>query len=249
MSKYTLLVLVILSITSCDVYRTLRYGGFPSQNDHKHFTQRIIKNESPVFNFYNASNKYQLGKKIGVTSRDLNATNISLDSFAVIHKTKAFLIIRNDTVVYEKYDKNYSKTSAFSSFSTVKPFVSSLIGIAIDEGKIKSENDLLITYLPQYRSKKGWDKITIKNLLQHTSGIKFTDNPFNPISDNAEFYWGNNLRQELMDLKLESLPNLNFKYSSANTMLLGLIIEKVTGGTISQNLEEKPIFLLKKFYH
>ena len=239
MPKHILLVLLVLSFTSCDVYKTLRHGGLPSQNDYKHFTQRIVENESPVYNFYSANKEYQLGEKIGLTNRDLNATNISLDSFAVIHKTKALLIIRNDTILYENYDKKYNQTSSFSSFATVKPFVSSLIGIAIDEGKINSENDFIITYLPQYKSKVGWDKITLKNLLQHTSGIKFTDNPFNPISDNAEFYWSNNLREELMDLELESLPNLKFKDSSANTMLLGLIIEKVTGGTISRNLEEK----------
>ena len=121
----------------------------------------------------------------------------------------------------------------------VKPFVSTLIGIAIDEGKIKSENDFIINYLPEFKDKIGWDQITIKNLLQHTSGIRFTDNELNPISDNAEFYWGNNLRAELMGLKLESPPNMKFKYSSANTLLLGLIIEKVTGGTISKYLEDK----------
>jgi len=121
----------------------------------------------------------------------------------------------------------------------IKPFISTLIGIAIDEGKIKSENDFIINYVPGFRDKIGWDKITIKNLLQHTSGIRFTDNELNPVSDNAEFYWGNNLRDELMGLKLESAPNIKFKYSSANTLLLGLIIEKVTSGTISSYLEDK----------
>jgi CubicO group peptidase (beta-lactamase class C family) len=239
MKKVILLLLLYSFCTSCNVYKSLRYGGIPSQADYKHFPQRIVSNESPVFNFFEANKDYELSEKIGVINRDLNSTNISLDSFATIHKTNALLIIRNDTILYENYSKGFNETSVFSSFSMVKPFISTLIGIAIDEGKIKSENDFMVTYLPEFRAKLGWEKITIKNLLQHTSGIKFSDGFLNPISNNAEFYWGNNVRTELIDLKLECLPNVKFKYSSANTLLLGLIIEKVTGGTISGNLEDK----------
>ena len=239
MQKCIVLLLLYSFCTSCNVYKSLRFGGIPSQADYKHFPQRIVSNESPVFYFFEANKDYELGEKIGVINRDLNSTNISLDSFDTIHKTNALLIIRNDTILYENYSKGFNETSVFSSFSMVKPFISTLIGIAIDEGKIKSENDFIVTYLPEFRAKLGWEKITIKNLLQHTSGIKFSDGFLNPISNNAEFYWGNNLRTELMDLKLECLPNIKFKYSSANTLLLSLIIEKVTGGTISNYLEDK----------
>lgn len=237
--KLILFIFLYLCCTSCNIFRSLRYGGVPSQRDYKHFPQRVIANEGPVYHFYKANKKYNLGTKIGLVNRDFNGTNVSLDSFAILHKTISFLIIRNDTIVYEKYNRGYTSNSFVSSFSMVKPFVSTLIGIAIDEAKIKSENDFIINYLPEYKDKIGWDKITIKNLLQHTSGIRFTDNKLNPVSDNAQFYWGDNLRGELMDLKLANSPNIKFKYSSANTLLLGLIIENVTAGTISKYLEDK----------
>ena len=237
--KIIVFLILFICCSSCSVFRSLRYGGIPSQTDYKHFPQRIVANEGPLYHFYKANKELYLGTKIGLINRDFNATNVSLDSFVTLHKTITFLIIRNDTLVYERYNKGYTSNSIVSSFSMVKPFVSTLIGIAIDEGKIKSENDFIINYLPEFKDKIGWDQITIKNLLQHTSGIRFTDNELNPISDNAEFYWGNNLRAELMGLKLESPPNMKFKYSSANTLLLGLIIEKVTGGTISKYLEDK----------
>lgn len=239
MYRYFIIFLVFISITSCDVFRSLRYGGFPSQKDYKHFAQRKINNETPTFNFKKTIKDYGLGEKIGLINRDFNSTNISLDSFAKIHKTQALLIIRNDTILYQYYKKGLDSTATFSSFSMVKPIVSTLIGIAIDEGKIKSENDFIEDYLPEFRGKKGWEKITIKNLLQHTSGIKFTDAELNPISDNAEFYWGNHLREKMLNLTLECPPNTKFRYSSENTMLLGYIIEKITGGSISKYLEEK----------
>ncbi|RTY78000.1 class C beta-lactamase-related serine hydrolase [Flavobacterium sp. LS1P28] len=237
--KYFFLVVLLSTLSSCDVLRSLRYGGIPSQSDYKHFPQRVVNNEGPVYNFYKSNKEYQLGTKIGVINRDFNSTNVSLDSFATLHKTLTFLIIRNDTIVYERYNNGYTSNSFVSSFSMAKPFVSTLIGIAIDEGKIKSENDYIINYLPEFKDKVGWEKITIKNLLQHTSGIRFTDRELNPASDNAAFYWGDNLRERMLNLNLECPPNTKFRYSSANTLLLGYIIEKVTGGTISKYLENK----------
>lgn len=239
MYRYFIIFLLFISVTSCNVFKSLRYGGLPSQKDYKHFAQRKINNETSTFYFKKSIKDYGLGEKIGLINRDFNSTNISLDSFAKIHKTEALLIIRNDTILYENYKKGLDRTSTFSSFSMVKPIVSTLIGIAIDEGKIKSENDFIVDYLPEFRDKVGWEKITIKNLLQHTSGIRFTDAELNPISDNAEFYWGNDLREKMLNLTLECPPNTKFRYSSENTLLLGYIIEKITGGSISKYLEEK----------
>ena len=239
MVKYFFLSLLLCSLISCDILRSLRYGGIPSQNDYKHFPQRVVNNEGPVYNFFKSSKDSHLGTKIGVINRDFNSTNVCLDSFTTLHKTVTFLIIRNDSIVYEKYNKGYTSNSLVSSFSMAKPFVSTLIGIAIDEGKIKSENDFIVDYLPEFKNKTGWEQITIKNLLQHTSGIRFTDSELDPASDNAAFYWGDNLRARMLNLTLECPPNTKFRYSSENTLLLGYIIEKVTGGTISKYLEDK----------
>ncbi|RTZ03101.1 MULTISPECIES: serine hydrolase [Flavobacterium] len=237
--KYFFLVVLFSTLSSCDVLRSLRYGGIPSQSDYKHFPQRVVNNEGPVYNFFKSSKDSHLGTKIGVINRDFNSTNVSLDSFTTLHKTVTFLIIRNDSIVYEKYNKGYTSNSLVSSFSMAKPFVSTLIGIAIDEGKIKSENDFIVDYLSEFKNKTGWEQITIKNLLQHTSGIRFTDSELDPASDNAAFYWGDNLRARMLNLTLECPPNTKFRYSSENTLLLGYIIEKVTGGTISKYLEDK----------
>jgi CubicO group peptidase (beta-lactamase class C family) len=230
---------ILLIFTSCNLYKDVRYGGLPTQRSFKHFTDRKIENQSPVFNFKNAEKDYNLGGSIGVTNKALNATNVSLDSFVNLHKTIAFLIIRNDTILYEKYHRNYTDTSLISSFSMVKPMISTLIGIAIAEGKIDNINSPITNYLDEYKSKTGFENITIKNLLQHTSGIKFTDEKFNLTSDNAEFYWGNNLREELLELTLKTAPNKEFHYSSANTQLLALIIERVTNEPIFKYLQTK----------
>ena len=234
-----LLLLFLLLISSCDVYNTMRFGALPSQHNFSHFPQRKIDNQSPIFKFSKPNKDYKLGKSIGLTNKSLNPTNVALDSFVKLHNTVSFLIIRNDTILYEKYNGKYKDTSLVSSFSMVKPMVSTLIGIAISEGKIKSIDDPITDYLSEFNGKPGFDKITVKNLLQHNSGIKFTDQEFNIVSDNAEFYWGHDLRKEMSDLTIQSPPNTVFHYSSANTQLLALILERVTNKPISNYLETK----------
>jgi len=239
--KYKFPFYIILSVilSSCSSLRTIRFGGVPTQKSYKHFPSRTIENGGLVFNFIAPTKKYGLGKKIGLINKDFNATNVSLDSFVKLHKTVSFIIIRKDTILYENYQPKFSDTTLVSSFSVVKAIVSTLIGIAIDEGKINSIEDKIIDYLPEFKEKTGWDKIKIRHLLDHTSGIAFSDNKFNLFSDNAEFYWGNDLRKRMLNAKIEQDPDKAFKYSSINTMLLTYIIEKVTNQPVSLYLQEK----------
>lgn len=234
-----LFTIFALGFSSCDIYNNLRFGKLPTQKSYTHFTQRKIENQAPTFNFTKPNKDYNLGSSIGLTNKSLNSTNVKLDSFVNLHNTISFLIIRNDTILYEKYNGKYTDTSLVSSFSIVKPMVSTLIGIAVEEGKIKSIDNPITDYLLEFKDKSGFDKITIKNLLQHTSGIKSTDKKFNILLDNAEFYWGHNLREEISELAIKMAPNMEFHYSSVNTQLLALIIERVTNKSVSNYLETK----------
>jgi hypothetical protein len=101
-----------------------------------------IENQSPVFNFIKPNKDYSLGTH-WLTNKSLNPSNVVLDSFVKLHNTISFLIIRNDTILYEKYNGKYTDTSLVSSFSMVKPMISTLIGIA-EEGKLKVQITLLL---------------------------------------------------------------------------------------------------------
>lgn len=227
-----------LLLQACGAFHTVEKGALPSQRDYRKFNTRTVANEGPVFHFYEG-NQPDLGKRIILESKAFDPENVSLDSFVNTHKTIAFLIIRNDSLLYEKYLDGYSETSIYSSFSIAKAFVGALIGIAIDEGKVHSEQDPVTDYLPELKKTDGFDKITIKHLLQHTSGIKFTDSELDLGSDNARFYWGNDLRKEIQNLKLECPPGTYFHYGSANTQLLGMVLEKVYAISLSEILQEK----------
>jgi CubicO group peptidase (beta-lactamase class C family) len=82
--------------------------------------------------------------------------------------------------------------------------------------------------------------VTIKHLLQMTSGIKFSESYLNPLSDAASYYYGLNLRKELSKMKLKHKPGTKFEYASGNTQMLGLLLERsLNGKSITSYLQEK----------
>ncbi len=224
------LVLFIAStlLTSCQLGRFVFYN-FADIKDHKIFDSRPLIATTPPFNFQTTnSGKFPKGLK-----------GISFDKYLEDNKTVAFLIIRNDTIQYEKYFKGYDKQSIVPSFSMAKSVTSILIGCAFDEGLIKSVEEPITTYIPEL-SKNGFDKVAIKHLLQMTSGIKFNESYFNPFGDAASFYYGLNLRKKLGKMKLKTEPGKRFEYVSGNTQLLGLVLERaLKSKTITSYLQEK----------
>ncbi|WP_264535247.1 serine hydrolase [Flavobacterium sp. N1736] len=121
--------------------------------------------------------------------------------------------------------------------SITKQFTALLIVKLAEEGKIKLDVPIT-TYLPDYPKETG-DKITIHNLLTHTSGIpNYTSvpnflkekarNPYSP----ADFV------KTFSNLPLEFKPGEKFVYSNSGYFLLGYIIEKITGKTYEENLQE-----------
>ncbi|MFT6500582.1 MAG: CubicO group peptidase (beta-lactamase class C family) [Crocinitomicaceae bacterium] len=152
--------------------------------------------------------------------------------------TKAILVMKNNELIYEEYWGEHDENSYSNSFSMSKTIVSLLIGIAVDEGKIGSLDDNVYTYLPEYDD-HARKIITIRHLLQMASGLNWIESSANPLSDNAESYYGTNLRGHLGRQKRISEPGEIFNYQSGNSQLLGMIIEKVTGMTLSAYTELK----------
>lgn len=234
--NWSLLVIIVLTsitITSCQLGRFVFYN-FADINDHKKFRSRPLHSDSLKYHFILSDNG-----KFPKTINDKNLEEVPFDQYLEDSKTVAFLIIRNDTIHYEKYFKGYNKESIVPSFSMAKSITSILIGCAIDEGLIGSVDEPITIYIPELK-KKGFEKVTIKHLLQMTSGIRFNESYINPFGDAASFYYGLNLRKKISKMKLKSEPGKKFEYVSGNTQLLGLILERsLKGKTVTQYLQDK----------
>ena len=151
-------------------------------------------------------------------------------------ETKAFLVLKNDTLIYEKYWGDHTEETVSNSFSVVKTLVAILVGVAIEDGDIKSIDDPVSLYLPEFMDK---DDLTIRHLLEMASGLDWEESAKNPFSDNAESYYGSDLRRLVLGQSVESTPGKAFKYQSGNSQLLGYILEAATGSDLSEYAEAK----------
>jgi CubicO group peptidase (beta-lactamase class C family) len=231
--KFLPFIIVIILFNSCQIGRFIFYN-FADIKDYKKFPKRTLKASDQKFIFNNA-----LKSKSPKTLTVKNKKDISFDQFLKDHKTVAFMIIQNDSIYYEKYFKGYDETSIVPSFSVAKSVTSILIGCAIDDGFIKSVDEPITNYLPQLK-KNGLDKVTIKHLLQMTSGINFNESYVNPFGHAASFYYGQKLRKSVNKLKLKDEPGTKFKYISGNTQVLGMVLEAaLKGKTLTSYLQEK----------
>lgn len=184
-----------------------------------------------------ATGEIQLPKEI-----TYDGAKISTDQFLKETKTNAFLVIKDGKLVYEKYFNASTKDSLLPTYSIAKTLTSIMIGQLITQGKIK-ESDTFVSILPEYKTGTDFDKVTIKQLLDMTSGIGVSDNyPSGPsgwgvaiaqMYATTDLYWWLHHNQ-----KMRETPGSKAEYRSVNTQLLGMIIAKVTGEKVSDYFEK-----------
>lgn len=169
-------------------------------------------------------------KSVGYTS----STKISdFESYNKELKTTAFLVFQGDSVLFEKYWGNHTENTISNSFSAAKTVVALLIGIAVEEGKIKNLDEPVGNYIPEFKEDE-LSEITIRDLLLMASGLSWTESGKNPLSDNAESYYGSDLYGLVTRQKRIGEPGKTFIYQSGNSQLLGFIIKKATGYNVSE---------------
>lgn len=223
-------------ISSCHFARTVT-RNFSDITDYRFFQNRNIEKAGSPFYFIQAQDM-KIGDSIYVSP--VYGKPGTLNRFVEQSPTVAFMIIRNDTLLYEKYSKGYSRDSYVTTFSLAKSLVAALIGMAVKEGKISSVMDPVTRYVPDMKHKDQFETVTIEQLLNMTAGIKESAIPYLPFSMQLKFYYGQRLHHWVKKLRIDPKQKGRFKYSMvSSTQLLALILENATGKTLAQNLEEK----------
>lgn len=223
-----LIALAALLLCSCTVGRFVWYN-FSNITDYKIFPARPMAAAAKPFTFHSAP----VSARVGSARRQV------IDSVARNSHTVALLIIRNDTLLYENYFQGYDQQSIIASFSMAKSFTSALVGAALADGFIKSVEEPITQYVPELQAKPGFEAIKIKHLLQMTSGIRGSESYYNPLGQAAKIYYGRTLRHYITKLQIDYPPGTRFAYRSINTQLLGLIVERATGKTLTEYLDTR----------
>ena len=229
-----------LSAPSFYLTRTI-FWGESDYKDLQRFPARTIHNAPPVSHFDKLPADNPYASQIEAIARD--SSNGSLERYLQASGTTAFLVVHDDKLLYERYFNGYDQRSLNTSFSMAKSFASSLVGIAIDEGHIKSVDEPITNYIPQLLKKDNrFKSITIRNLLTMSSGIKYEEGATLPWSDEADdtkTYYSTDLRELALNSQIEGKPAQYFEYNNYNPLLVGMIIERATGMHVARYLQQK----------
>ena len=249
-----IIVFVALASFYGAMYLLTPYSGFARAliwmdadiKDYERFPARTVNNAPPVFNFQkvdaSTQNEYLRLLDRMASSQIPSQSTISATSFSELltsTQTTAFLIIKDDRLIYENYFNGYGRDSINTSFSVAKSFVSALVGIAIDEGLIDSVDDPITRYIPELEDRDiRYSAITIKDLLSMASGLRYVEEE-TPFSDDTKTYYDPNLRAVALSAVIEEEPGKIFHYNNYNYLLLGVILERATGMPVAKYMKEK----------
>lgn len=221
-----MLSLAFAILQGCYIHRAYKYRNFDLKDISKFDTAFLPASTKPFYFKEGSESRYPKLKP-------------TLDSLLENTYTYAFLIIKNDSIMYEKYFDGLNDSMQYPSFSVAKSFVSTLVAIAQEEGSIKSLQDPITIYLPSLLKRdERFSKITIQHLLDMRSGIQSSEEYENPFSDVLKLGFTKNITANTLKLSIEKNPG-NDTYKSVNTQLLGLIIEQATGKKLQQYMHEK----------
>lgn len=171
-------------------------------------------------------------------SKEYNKAKLADSVRAELEKleTVAYLVIKDDSIRYEEYWDHYSEKSLSNSFSMAKSVIGILIGIAHDEGKIKSLDEPIGNYLEDYKDAKT----TIRDVLMMSSGSSWDESYSSLFSITTKAYYGSNLEKLLhKEVKIAGEPGRIWNYKSGDTQMLAFILEKATGKHVAEYASEK----------
>lgn len=185
---------------------------------------------------------------------EMDGHTYGLDDYRRRQNVAGLLILKDGRVAYEHYADGNTATTLWTSRSVAKSVVSILIGMAVKEGLIGSVDDPIIRYLPELAG-SAWNDVTLRNLLQHTSGVAWNENYSDPSSDFAHLTQceaGHAAYECVMQLvgSLKRKPGVKpgevWSYNTGGAWLAGRVLEKAAGMTIARYLETR---LWSRFRH
>ena len=194
--------------------------------DYNRFSNDTVNtsNTTQPWPFHKSYNKYP--------------TPEDLEDYHKNQRTVAYLIIKNDSILYEKYYDGFDKDAKSNSFSVVKSMVTAMLGIALKEGTIKSLDQRVIEFIPELKGPYA-SSVTVGDLSSMASGQKWGEAYYNPFSVTSAAYFVKSLDTLILNQPIHQKPGETFHYQSGTTQLLGMVIKRATGKKLSDYLSEK----------
>jgi len=240
-----LLVIVVLCIWFYPKYKMLNHTMHLFDEDKIVNNFRSFDSVWPV-SVMDASSKMHVYPKDTtiILPKDFEFIGKSYESVKYLQDawTTGFLVIQNDSIVFEDYYLGNTESTRNISWSMAKSFISALMGIAIEEGHVKSIEQNVEEYVPELIG-SSYEGVRIKDVLQMSTGVKFNEDYGDFYSDinrwGRGFALGGSQDEFAATLEREAKPGTINHYVSINTHVLGMIITRATGRTITDYMQEK----------
>lgn len=206
------------------VHRALLHT-YPKIDQYSIFENRVVKAANPV----------PMPFAPGASERRVDS---AFEKDFARYGTVAFLVLKDGEVFAEQYWEDYGPASHSNSFSMAKSIVSLLVGCAITDGYIKSVDEPVGDFLPEWGSFNG-KTLTIRDLLTMSAGVRWDESSTSLFSTTTEAYYGRDLWRLAKREVLVSTPGEYFNYQSGVTQILAFLLKKATGKDIAAYASEK----------
>lgn len=241
MKHLTLLLIASLAalLSGCTAIKAVRCGA-PSVDTYTRFPLDTISAADTVKTvFISAPDHDRYFENTVFSGGQFNNETLA-DYFSRARGDGALLIVRNDTILLEKYYGDFAQLSPSNIFSLTKAVSSLLCGIAVDEGFI-STSAPVTRYIPELEAADPmFRQLTIEHLLDMRTGLDFKENyGWNPFSKMAKLYYGKDVVSQFRKLRFKERPGTSHYYNSMATALLGVAIERAVGRPFAEYLSEK----------
>jgi len=160
------------------------------------------------------------------------------------YNVSGVMIVKDGKVVLERYGLGRKPEDRWISFSVTKSITSMLVGAAIHDGKIKSVDDAVTIYIPEIKG-SAYDRVTVRNLLTMSSGVKWNEDYADPNADVAHAGAKilepgvNPIVSYMKALPRANEPGTKFHYNTGETDLAGILVANAVGKSLSQYASEK----------
>jgi CubicO group peptidase (beta-lactamase class C family) len=224
----------------CTTLRIIRHRDPAADRPRAIFEQRVVRHaDHPAAFVVAAPQRTDLDT---VTVRDVDYQMRPLAEYLQRRQVRAFLVVRDDTILCERYFGGYGPSTTSSSFSVAKSVTSALLGRALERGAIRSLDDSVTAYLPELARNPAYRGVTLRHLLGMESGIAYTRTNGHMWHDlwsgDARFFYTSSLERSLAQQRREDPPGIRWAYKDSDAELLGWVLARSTGHTIAQQLEE-----------
>jgi CubicO group peptidase (beta-lactamase class C family) len=207
--------------------------------------RKMRRGSSPVAHF----NEQQKHETLPSHFTTVEGLKLDMALWLHNHSTTGFVVMKRSevqkaTILYEQYWNGNDRNSKAISWSMGKSLVSAAFGIAVEQGHIGDiEKDTVCQYLPKLKG-TGYENVTLKNVLQMSSGVEFDENYFSITSDiNMMGYWlalGLNIDSFVARLQQGTRQQGTYNhYVSMDTQVLGMVVAAATKKTLSAFIEEE----------